>query len=113
MMEPMRRLCPIAVCLGLSLPNVAHAQAPRIAPVAATRQPIQRELHPPRLDIFEMSPYVSWGGGVGAAAGLAYGVAFERGRLKGLQAAADMVMGFAGGLVAGTAVYITKKTVSN
>ena len=75
-----------------------------------TRQPVERELHPPRLDIFEMSRYLNWGGGLGAAAGLAYGVAFERGRLKGLQAGADMVFGFAGGLVAGTAVYVAKKT---
>ena len=98
--------------LSLILPNAALTQAPCIAPVAVTRlQPTQRNLHPPRLDIYEMSPYITWGGVIGAAAGLAYGVAFENGRLKPVYAVADMAMGFAGGLVAGTAVYITRKTI--
>jgi len=102
-----------ALALGLLLaaPVAVRAQAPRIAPVAArlSGRPVPQSdsLKAPRADLFELGRYVGWGGAIGAGLGFAYGIAFERAPLKGIEVIADTVIGFTVGLVGGAAVYIT------
>ena len=59
-------------------------------------------------DLFELSRYAGWGGTIGAAVGLAYGLAFERDSWWGLAVMGNTLLGFGAGLAAGTAVYVAK-----
>jgi hypothetical protein len=113
-MRPSRysvRTFALAFGILLAAPGTSLAQAPRVAPAAAmplSPRPSDGNLRIPRVDLFELSRYAGWGGTIGAGVGLAYGLVFERGPDKALGVVADTVMGFSVGLVAGTAVYITK-----
>jgi outer membrane protein assembly factor BamB len=103
-MEPIR-------IYRVRLPSVAHGPAPRGSPAGATsvsRELPAHDLRMPRVDMFEWSRYAGWGGTIGAALGAGYGLAFERGRWRTLETLADATIGFACGLVAGTAVYVVK-----
>ena len=113
-MRVSRRTAPIiALAAGILLgaPDSGRPQAPRVSPAAATslaRDPDGHDLRMPRVDLFELSRYAGWGSTIGAGVGLAYGLAFERGRFKSVEVLWDTYVGFGAGLFAGAAVYVAK-----
>jgi hypothetical protein len=106
------RILALAVGILLAAPGSARAQAPRVSPAAAiplAREPSGLDLRMSRVDLFELSRYAGWGGTIGAGVGLAYALAFEPGgRQRVAWVIADTAYGFGIGLIAGTAVYVTK-----
>ena len=111
------RLIPvIAVTAAILLAPASsvHSQAPRISPIAATslsRELPAPDLRMPRVDPLELSRYAGWGGTIGAALGAGYGFAFARGKTRPLEILADTLIGFTGGMAAGTVVYLAKLTL--
>jgi hypothetical protein len=111
-MKPTLLAAALYAALMLGVPNPAGAQGPRVAPSGAL--PLARlrvapeDLRVPPLNLHEMSEYAGWGGTIGAALGVAYGIASERGWDREIEIICDGVIGFTGGLVAGAAVYIAK-----
>ncbi|MDP9347728.1 MAG: hypothetical protein M3P24_01060 [Gemmatimonadota bacterium] len=56
----------------------------------------------------ELNRYMGWGAFVGGTAGLAYGLARERGGFAPLAIFLDTIAGFTAGMLAGGAVYLVR-----
>ncbi|MFN2567343.1 MAG: hypothetical protein ABR499_20290 [Gemmatimonadaceae bacterium] len=96
----------------LGAPGSARAQGPRVSPSAvvplARTGAAETDLRVPPVDLYELGRYAGWGGAIGGALGVAYALAFEHGSDRKLMIVSDGVVGFTGGLVVGTAVYLVK-----
>jgi hypothetical protein len=103
---------PILALTILAAPGGLGAQGPRAVQSAAAPLSRPRVSHGdprvPPIDLHELSKYAGWGGTIGAALGVAYALAFEPGRTKGIVMIWNGFVGFTCGLVVGAGVYVVK-----
>lgn len=103
----------LTIGILLAAPTAAPAQVTRVSPAAATPFAWNQSVRDVRgpLVLAEFDKYVSLGGAIGAAGGLVYGLAYERGKLRPLAIVWDSLIGFTAGMTAGAAVYLVKTAI--
>ena len=115
------RSCAVARALSVALAAVLLASGRAAAQsttagaaswnrVAVSRPVIQTSAAaPPRWDIRTASPYLDWGGAIGAAGGLVWGATTSApGANRAVAILGDTVIGFTAGLVGGLVVYVVR-----